>query len=121
MWSNASFANVSHPPLVASSPEPHGGECRGVVGAQRLDFPQATESSFLMRFERLPGPLTCPDPRSGPVTCIGSFPGLFGQDGVTLVRASNVTFPAGRVEGKLEVNSPVAPFSANFSGAVVRP
>jgi len=122
MSSNISFANLSHP-AVAPAParEPHNGECRQVVGNQVVSFPVAGGSSVEMKFANLPGPLTCPPPGSdGTLVCMGSFPGLFGQDGVTVVRA-NVSLSAGRVQGRLEVASPEAPFSATLSGALVGP
>jgi hypothetical protein len=122
MSSNISFANLSHP-AVAPAParEPHNGECRQVVGNQVVSFPVAGGSSVEMKFANLPGPLTCPPPGSdGTLLCMGSFPGLFGQDGVTVVRA-NVSLSAGGVQGRLEVASPVAPFSGDFGGALSRP
>jgi hypothetical protein len=92
-----------------------------VVGSQVVSFPVAGTNSVEMKFANLPGPLTCPPPGSdGTLVCVGSFPGLFGQDGVTVVRA-NVSLSAGRVQGRLEVASPVAPFSGDFTGALSRP
>jgi hypothetical protein len=116
--SNLSFSNRSH----ASGPEPHpatavtGGRpwCIYVLSNQVLTIPAVTATSFVLRFANVQGDLACAGMPNGPVNCEG-------RDGQATVRARGVTFRNGRVQGRLEVNSAVSPFSGDFSGPLVGP